>query len=106
MFWNKKLLFIAEKYCIIDVRPYLECKLVIPNIIFSELIIPIYGRWYKPASGLYTLLSDINKVMINELSNKNFKNFKLKNLFLSLNIIIKLINGNNDDISKFKGKKN
>lgn len=43
--------------------------------------------------------------MINELSNKNFKKFKLKNLFLATNIIIKLINGSNDDICKFMGKK-
>ena len=51
------------------------------------------------------MLSDINKVMINELSNKNFKKLKLKNLFLALIIIIKLIKGSNDDIYKFKLKK-
>ena len=51
------------------------------------------------------MLSDINKVMINELSNRNFKKFKLKNLFFDLSIIIKLIKGSNDDIYKFKRKK-
>ena len=49
---NIKLLLIAEKYWIIDVCPYLKCKFERPMIIFSEFNIPIYGRWYKPASGL------------------------------------------------------
>ena len=49
----------------------------------------IYGKWYRPASGLLTLLLIISKNVKKEEIIKNKKNFLLKfNLVLNKNIII------------------
>ena len=60
--FNNELLKVEAAYCIIDICPKRECKLVNPIIIFSLFRILTYGRWYKPASGLLMLFSVINKV--------------------------------------------
>ena len=61
LFPKKKLLFNADEYWIIEICPYLKCKFVSPKIIFSLFIIFVNGKWYNPASGLYTVSRRIKK---------------------------------------------
>ena len=58
-----KLLKAAAKYWSIEMCPNLNSKFATPIIILLSLIILTNGRWYKPASGLFTL----SKNIINEL---------------------------------------
>ena len=63
----------ADKYCKIDIWPNLKCRFEAPIMIFSSLSRFIYGKWYKPASGLYMLLFVISKKIINAEKEQNIK---------------------------------
>ena len=60
------ILNIAIAFWIIDEYPNLKWIFVSPIIIFSELMIPIYGAWYNPKSTTFELLNT-NKKTINEI---------------------------------------
>ena len=65
----------------------------------------MYGKWYKPASGLYILLFVINKKIINDEKQQKIKKFLVKYILLYFKIIKKLKNNNTEFKSWFKGKK-
>ena len=102
---NIKLFVNADKYCKIDVWPNLKFKFETPNIIFSSLSRFIYGKWYKPASGLYILLFVISKKIIKAEEEQNKIKFLIKKIFLYLKIITKLNINNIEFIKGFNGKK-
>lgn len=69
----------ASKYCKIEVWPNLKCKFASPNEILFSLSTLMYGKWYKPPSGLLTLSKLIKKTKNTEkikeiinISNINF----------------------------------
>ena len=76
--WNIKLFVNADKYCKIDIWPNLKFKFETPNIIFSSLSRFIYGKWYKPASGLYILLFVTSKKIIKAEEEQNIIKFLVK----------------------------
>mgnify|MGYP004356832261 CR=1 FL=1 len=76
--WIYLFELIAWTYCKKEIWPNLKCKLDKPIIIFSLFNMSIYGRWYKPASGRYTLLLLISKKRIIDDSKQKIKYFLFK----------------------------
>lgn len=73
---NIELLNIPEKYCVIEMCENLKWILPDPIKILFSLRILINGKWYNPASGLFTLDKQINK------NDKNETIRILNNIFL------------------------
>ena len=101
---NNKLLYPASKYWIIEVWPNLKWRFATPNTILFSFIKLVNGRWYKPASGLFTVSKLINNI-INKVKNIEIEAY-LNMYFLSktnkyrngnkkmnvLNVLFKLVN--------------
>ena len=72
----------ADKYCRIEIWPNREWRLLKPIIILFSFNICMYGIWYRPASGLYSLSNIINIntkiVEINKNNNSFFFKYNLK----------------------------
>ena len=74
---NIELLNIAEKYCVIEICENLKWILPDPTKILFSFKMLINGKWYNPASGLFTFDKQINKNDKNEtikILNNNFFN--------------------------------
>ena len=78
----------ADKYCKIEIWPNREWRLLKPIIILFSFNICMYGIWYRPASGLYSLSNIINKNTKIEEINKNNNSFFFKNNLKTKKIII------------------
>ena len=81
---NIELLNIAEKYCVIEMCENLKWILPDPIKILFSFRILINGKWYNPASGLYTFDKQINK------NDKNETIKILNNIFLIILLFFKI----------------
>ena len=57
-----ELLKIAEIYCNIEFTPNIGWRDAAPEIILNSFKIFVKGKWYHPASGLYTVSNDMKIV--------------------------------------------